>query len=95
LFDPTEYKTIVGSFQYLLITRPDLAFMVNKLSRYMHTPTTYHWSFVKHLLRYLCGTINKGLQIYRQAPLNLHAYFDTDWVGDKDDFSFTSAYVIS
>lgn len=109
LSDPTEYRTIVGSLQYLLITRPDLAFAVNKLSQYMHTPTTEHWSFVKRLLRYLCGTINEGLQIHRQSPLNLHAfsdhlhrdlplhlqaYSDADWAGDKDDFSSTSAYVI-
>ncbi|BBH07832.1 transposable element gene [Prunus dulcis] len=92
--DPTEYRTIVGSLQYLLITRPDLAFAVNKLSQYMHTPTTDHWNFVKRLLRYLCGTINEGLQIHRQSPLNLHAYSDADWAGDKNDFSSTSAYVI-
>ena len=48
--DTTEYRTIVGSLQYLLITRPDLAFAVNKLSQYMHTPTTDHWMFVKCLL---------------------------------------------
>jgi hypothetical protein len=76
--DPTEYRTIVGSLQYLLIIRPDLAFAVNKLSQYMHTPTTDHWSFVKRLLRYLCGTINEGLQIHRKSPLNLHAYSDAD-----------------
>jgi histone deacetylase 1/2 len=92
--DPSEYRTIVGSLQYLLITRPDLAFAVNKLSQYMHTPTTDHWSFVKRLLRYLCGTINDGLQIHRRSPLNLHAYSNADWAGNKDDFSSTSAYVI-
>ncbi|KAL5545552.1 hypothetical protein UlMin_005239 [Ulmus minor] len=88
LTDPTEYRTVVGSLQYLLLTRPDLAFAVNKLSQYMHAPTTDHWSFVKRLLRYLCGTLNEDL------PLNLKAYSDADWAGDKDDFSSTSAYVI-
>ncbi|KAJ0961525.1 hypothetical protein J5N97_001698 [Dioscorea zingiberensis] len=93
--DPTESTvTIVGSLQYLLITRPDLAFAVTKLSQYMHTPTVDHWNVVKRLLRYLCGTVNEGLQIHRQSPLTLHAYSDADWAGDKDDFSSTSAYVI-
>ncbi|KAF9683326.1 hypothetical protein SADUNF_Sadunf04G0001900 [Salix dunnii] len=59
LSDPTEYRRVVGSLQYLLITRSDIAFAVNKLSQYMHCPTTEHWSFVKRLLRYLVGTINE------------------------------------
>ncbi|KAF9677968.1 hypothetical protein SADUNF_Sadunf08G0163100 [Salix dunnii] len=67
---------------------------VNKLSQYMRMPTTDHWHFVKRLLRYLCGTINDGLQIHWQSPLQLHAFSDADWAGDKDDFSSTSAYII-
>ena len=94
LADATQFRTVVGSLQYLLITRPDLAFAVNKLSQYMHAPTIEHWNIVKRLLRYLCGTVNDGLQLHRQSPLNLHAYSDADWAGDKDDFSSTSAYVI-
>ncbi|RVW83187.1 Retrovirus-related Pol polyprotein from transposon RE1 [Vitis vinifera] len=43
LKDSTEYRTIVGSLQYLLITRPDITFAVNKLSQYIHQPTTEHW----------------------------------------------------
>lgn len=107
LDNPTEYRTVVGSLQYLLLTRPDIALAVNKLSQYMHSPTTEHWIFVKRLLRYLCGTPNDGLQLYRQSPLQVHAfsnqalpdihinaYSDADWGGNKDDFSSTSAYVV-
>ena len=36
LKDLTKYKTIVVSIQYLLITRLDIAFTVNKLYQYMH-----------------------------------------------------------
>jgi hypothetical protein len=104
LSDPTEYRKVVGSLQYLLITRPDNAFAVNKLSQYMHCPTTDHWSFVKRLLCYLVGTIDDGLQLYKDSTLSLHAFSNTslslqafsdvDWVGDKDTFCSTSAYVV-
>ncbi|KAH9723253.1 retrovirus-related pol polyprotein from transposon RE2 [Citrus sinensis] len=104
LSDPTEYRQVVGSLQYLLITRPDIAFAVNKLSQYMHCPTTEHWSFVKRLLRYLVGTVDDGLQLYKDSNLSLHAFSDTslslqafsdaDWARDKDTFCSTSAYVV-
>ena len=40
LSDPKEYQTVLGSLQYLLFTRLDIAFAVNKLSQFMHRPTT-------------------------------------------------------
>ena len=35
LLDPTTYRSVVGSLQYLSLTRPDLAFAVNKVCQYM------------------------------------------------------------
>ena len=42
----------------------------------MHTPTTEHWTLVKRLLSYLCGTPNDGLQLYCNSPISLHAFSD-------------------
>lgn len=49
----TEYRTLVGNLQYLSFTRPDIAYAVNKLSQFMHSPTTDHWQAAKRVLRYL------------------------------------------
>lgn len=38
-FDSTEYRRVLGSLQYLSLTRPDISFVVNKLSQFMHKPT--------------------------------------------------------
>ena len=72
LKDATEYRTIVGSLQYLLITRLDIAFAVNKLSQYMHQLTTEHWILVNFFLRYLCGSSSDGIQLCHDSPLSLH-----------------------
>lgn len=76
------------------MTRPDIAYAVNKLSQFIHCPTTEHWNAAKRILRYLCGTIDQGLLLYRQSPIALHSFSDTDWAGDKDDYTSTGAYIV-
>ncbi|GKV43245.1 hypothetical protein SLEP1_g50561 [Rubroshorea leprosula] len=44
LFDGSIYRRLLGSLQYLALTRPDLCFAVNKLSQFMHQPTDAHCS---------------------------------------------------
>ena len=76
------------------LTRPDISYVINKLSQFMHQPTSDHWDLVKRLLRYLCGTLNEGVVIHRNSRITLHAFSDADWAGNKDDFSSTSAYIV-
>lgn len=33
--DSTSYKRLIGRLLYLIITRPDLSYVVNKLSQYV------------------------------------------------------------
>ena len=40
--EPTQYRQVVGSLQYLALTRPDISLAVNKLSQFMHQPSTLH-----------------------------------------------------
>jgi hypothetical protein len=43
----TEYRRMVGCLRYLLHTRPDLAFSVGMISRFMKRPTVQHLQAVK------------------------------------------------
>ena len=36
--DPTLYRSIVGDLHYLSFTRPDIAFIVHRVSKFMHQP---------------------------------------------------------
>lgn len=63
--DPTEYKSVVGSLRYLLHTRPDLSFSVGFVSRFMERPTKEHLTSLKHILRYVKGTLNLGCRYKR------------------------------
>lgn len=94
LNDASEYRSVVGSLQYLAFTRPDIAYAVNRLSQLMPQPTEDHWQAAKRVLRYLAGTSTHGIFLDTTSPLNLHAFSDADWAGDSDDYVSTNAYVI-
>ncbi|RVW75058.1 Retrovirus-related Pol polyprotein from transposon RE2 [Vitis vinifera] len=65
--DSIDFRRVIGSLQYLSLTRPDISFAVNKLSQFMHKPTTTHWTATKRLLRYLKQTIFHGIQLTRNT----------------------------
>lgn len=94
LTDPTEYRSIIVGLQYLTLTRPDIAFAVNRLSQFMHRPTSTHCLAVKRLLRYIRGTLDLGLFIRRHIVQSVHAFSDGDWAGNKDDYTSTNAYLV-
>uniref|UniRef100_A0A2N9EGZ0 Integrase catalytic domain-containing protein n=1 Tax=Fagus sylvatica TaxID=28930 RepID=A0A2N9EGZ0_FAGSY len=79
LSEVTEYRQIVGALQYCTLTQPDIAFSVNQLCQFMHSPTTAHWIAAKRVLRYLKGTLDHSL-FFSKSSLTLHAFCDSDLV---------------
>jgi len=69
---------------YFDSTRPDIAYVVDMLSRYTYNPTIGHWDAISKLLRYLKGIINFGLSYYDYSPL-LKGYCDANWISDSDE----------
>lgn len=95
--DVKKYREAVGSLIYLTTcTRPDLCFVVSKLSQHFADPTDEHWVTVKHVLRYLRGTADKQLCFRKSSEsLGLQAYSDADWAGDANDRRSTTGYCVS
>jgi hypothetical protein len=71
--EATIYHNTVGALQYLMMTRPDLAFIVNRVCQYMQQPTDEHRTVVKRILCYLKFTVNDGLQVSRSLSSLLSA----------------------
>lgn len=92
--NPKLYRSIVGGLQYVCLTRPELAFVVNKVSQFMHTPLDIHWQCVKRILRYLCGTLHMGLCIRKSSSICLTAMCDADWASDVNDRRSTSGFCV-
>ncbi|XP_062075326.1 uncharacterized mitochondrial protein AtMg00810-like [Humulus lupulus] len=92
LENPTAYHNLIGGLQYLTHTRPDLSFVVNKLSQFLQAPTSVHWHAAKRVLRYLKGTIHYGLHIKFSEKLHLTGFFDADWACCPDDRKSIAGY---
>ncbi|XP_051206119.1 secreted RxLR effector protein 161-like [Lolium perenne] len=89
--DTTLYRSIVGSLRYLVHTRPDIAYAVGYVSRFMENPTTEHMSAVKHVLQYIAGTRSYGCHYRRKTTdPKLIGYSDSDMAGDVDDRKSTT-----
>jgi hypothetical protein len=69
-------------------TRPDIAFAVALLSRFMEKPEKKHWEAVKRVIKYLKGT--KQLRLtYGTSRTGMTAYTDSDWGTQSDRYSIS------
>ena len=66
-----EYSRVIGSLMYLMsCIRPDIAYVVNKLSRYTSNPRFKHWQGIMRVLKYLWFTCDCRLH-YARYPVVL------------------------
>ncbi|XP_042753306.1 secreted RxLR effector protein 161-like [Lactuca sativa] len=90
----TENRRVVGCLRYLTHTRLDLSFSVGIASRFMEELTTLHFQVVKHILRYVKGTVDYGLNYERGRELeDMVGFTDSDLGGDLVDSKRTSGMI--
>lgn len=68
------YWSTIWSLQYFTMTRPDIAFVVNKVSQFFQAPIISHWNACKRLLCYVVGTPSQGLKLTAAPILHLYAF---------------------
>jgi hypothetical protein len=77
------YASVVGSLMYVMVcTRPDIAHSMGFLSRYMSKPWNEHWTTLKRVFKYFCGTTDYGIFYQGRSDadrvLDIHGFVDTD-----------------
>ena len=90
-----------------LSTRPDISYIVNKLSRYSSNPGQKHMEAVLHVLRYVKHTLHYALKYehteqsssigdkhLQKREITIEAYCDADWAADIDERKSTTGYII-
>ena len=59
----------------------------------MHKPSLAHFVAAKHILRYLKGTLDKGI-LFQPCLIALIAFTNADWAGDPCDKRSTSGIIV-
>ncbi|XP_065874841.1 uncharacterized protein [Euphorbia lathyris] len=92
------YSSVVGCLMYAMVcTRPDLAHAVSLISRFMANPGRAHWSAVKWVLRYVKGSLSKGLSYGGAEALvdDVAGFVDSDYTGSIDTRKSQTGYVFT
>ncbi|XP_074355336.1 secreted RxLR effector protein 161-like [Apium graveolens] len=88
------YTSAVGSLMYAQVcTRPNIAFVVGILGRYLSNQGMEQWKAVKRVLQYLKKTKDYMLTYRKSDHLEIIGYSDSDFGGCKDERKSTSGYV--
>ena len=69
--DATQYHYLIGNLQYLQLTQLDIAFAVNKVSQYMHLPSSLFDVIVLYLFMFTMMSIRPLTQmlVLRSVPM--------------------------
>nr|GEW92324.1 putative ribonuclease H-like domain-containing protein [Tanacetum cinerariifolium] len=79
------YRSMIGSLMYLTASRPDITFDMCACARFQVNLKTSRLHAMKRIFRYLKGQPKLGLWYPKDSPLDLEAYFDSDYAGASLD----------
>ena len=75
-------------------TRPDISFVVSKLSRFMSNLGSEYWHALDRVMRYLIGTMSYGIHYYVHHAV-LEGYSNLNRIFDADELYAMSGYVFT
>ncbi|XP_070007278.1 uncharacterized mitochondrial protein AtMg00810-like [Nicotiana sylvestris] len=94
LEDRSSYQRLIGRPLYLTMTRPDIAFVVQVLSQYMHAHKDSHMDAAMRVVRYIKGIAGLGLFMLADGSTELSAFCDSDWGACVETRKSVTGYMV-
>lgn len=79
LVDSDSYRRLVGRLLYLTMTRPDIAYSIQRLRQFMHQPKKSHLAAALRVLHYIKHCPGQGIFNPQTIVNGVTAYFGSDW----------------
>ena len=96
--EQSRYRSMVASLIYFCMwCRPDMAYAVSKLAKFMQNPGKPHQDALKRALRYIFATASLGLLYdFSSAPKKdgVYAYYDSSFADCPDTKRSTGGFVV-
>ena len=70
VLDVSQYRRLIGKLLYLTLTRPDLCYLVHKLSQFLSSPKVPHLQVAYRIIKYLKKTPGQLALIPRLSDSN-------------------------
>ncbi|CAD7087458.1 unnamed protein product [Hermetia illucens] len=88
------FREAMGSLIFLaVVTRLDIAYSVNSVSKFLSNHNESHWQAVKRIYRFLVGTTEFGI-MYKSGGSNskLQGFSNSDFASDTETRRSTTGY---
>ena len=90
-----RFRSLVDRLIYLTHTRPNSAFPIGIISRFMQHPSKVHYGATKRVLLYVVGTMEYEIWYSKSSNFKLYGFTDSGWAGSLDDKRSISANVFT
>ena len=88
------YALVISNLMYAQVRkRPDIAYDVGVLGRYLSDSSQRHWIAAKRMIRYLKGTKYYMLAFRRLEDLIVTGYLDLNFASCPDDHKSTNEHI--
>lgn len=61
-----------------MLTRPNIAFLVNKFHQFLQAPTYVHLIVAKQILRFLKVSVDHGITFHKCIDFTIIGFYDSD-----------------